>query len=67
MRFTTKNQSDLGVKSNTVFVYSRKRLVGYVDNSKLSSFLSGEYSLLEPVCGWRNTFSQSLKIELGLA
>lgn len=64
--FKYKHQSELGIASNTVNIYRGKRLIGYIEAKYLSAFKNGNYKNFKPVPNWRNTFSQSLKIELGL-
>lgn len=65
-KFSYKPQSELGIASNDINIYKGKRIIGYIESRYLPRFKKGDYSKFRPVSNWRNIFSQSLKIELGL-
>lgn len=66
--FNLVAQTDFGVKSDTVNVYTADdRFVGYVHCDAVEDFKIGDGTVLQPVENWRNTFSVALMAKLGLS
>jgi hypothetical protein len=57
----------MGVASNMVNVYNvQNRLIGTVEAMNVPRFAAGEASVFNPVENWKMSFSQKLKVALGL-
>lgn len=60
-------QYTLGVASNSVNVKNKQgRMLGYLEAKDVPKFQAGDVNLLEPVKGWKLTFSIELQKKLGL-
>ncbi len=66
-KITAKKLLDLGIKSTGYNIFLNGRQIGGCTVDNLDSVLSGNLKLVRPVYNWNSTFSNDLKIAMGLS
>ena len=66
MTITFKKQSDYGINSTRLNVYSNRRLIGYCGPESREAVKERCFAAVTPINEWNNCFSIKLKKEFGL-